>query len=100
MKIRMEGWAGEHTDGQRDLQGKTIIPHNYHVAGYKNCKGYEIFFLFFPKNKVCLKETICMKCQTISSGKNKLNIISLLSAELDPRVLKNGDMFPEHPIVT
>ena len=43
-----------------------------------------------------------MKCQTISSGKNKKNIISLLSAELDPRVLtsKMVTCFQNTPIVT
>ena len=33
-------------------------------------------------------ETICMKCQIPFSGKNKKNIINLLSAELAQRVLK------------
>ena len=51
---------------------------------------FEIFFLFFPEKgfdiscKVSSKETICMKCQILFSGKNKKNkknIINLSSAE-------------------
>ena len=33
-------------------------------------------------------ETICMKCQILFSGKNKKNIINLLSAENAQRVVK------------
>ena len=43
---------------------------------------FEIFFLIFPK------ETICMKCQILFSGKNKKNIINLSSAENAQRVVK------------
>ena len=34
------------------------------------------------------KETICMKCQILFSGKNKKNIINLSSAENAQRVVK------------
>ena len=33
-------------------------------------------------------EIICIKCQILFSGKNKKNIINLLSAELAQRVIK------------
>ena len=38
---------------------------------------FEIFFLFFPENRLCL-----------FSGKNKKNTINLLSAEFIQRVVK------------
>ena len=38
--------------------------------------------------KLSLKETICMKYQSLLSGKNKKNIISLSSAELAHRLIK------------
>ena len=40
------------------------------------------YFLIFPM------ETICKKCQILFSGKNKKNIVNLLSAELALRVVK------------
>ena len=46
-------------------------------------RHFEIFFLFFPE-----KETICMKCQILFSGKNKKNNIILSSAENAQRVVK------------
>ena len=49
---------------------------------------YEILFYFSPRKqnlttlcKLSPKETVCMKCQILFSGKNKKNIISLSSAE-------------------
>ena len=38
--------------------------------------------------KLSPKETICMKCQNLFSGKNKKNIINLLAAELAQIVVK------------
>ena len=67
---------------------------------------FEIFFLLFPENWLWhfmqiafskddlhemskhIKQTICMKCQSLFSGKNKKNIINLLSAEFAQRVVK------------
>ena len=55
----------------------------------------EIFFLFFLKKigfdiscKLSPKETICMTCQSLFSGKDKKNIINLSSAESAQRVVK------------
>ena len=44
-------------------------------------RHFEIFFLIFPW-KQALEETICMKGQSLFSGKIKKNIIYLSSAEL------------------
>ena len=44
--------------------------------------GYDILCKLSPK------ETICMKCQILFSGKNKKNIINLSSAENAQRVVK------------
>ena len=57
-------------------------------------RHFEIFFLFSQKTgndiscKSSPKETICMKCQILFSGKNKKNIINLSSAENAQRVVK------------
>ena len=57
-------------------------------------RHFEIFFLFFPENsfryfmQIVSKETICMKCQNLFSGKSKKNITNLSSAELAKRVVK------------
>ena len=40
-----------------------------------------------------------MNCQSLFSGKNKKNIISLSSAELDQRVLKVKYLKTNHPAV-
>ena len=46
----------------------------------------EISFLIFPRKQVltfhanCPKETICMKCQYLFSGKNKKKMSSILSS--------------------
>ena len=50
-----------------------------------------IFFFFFHAN--CLQHfiqigTICMICQNLFSGKNKKNIINMLSAEIAHRVVR------------
>ena len=37
--------------------------------------------------QIASKETICMKCQILFSGKNKKNIINLSSAENAQRVV-------------
>ena len=53
---------------------------------------FEIFFLFSQKTgfdiscKLSQMETICMNGQILFSGKNKKNIINLLSAELAQRL--------------
>ena len=44
--------------------------------------GYDISCKLSPK------ETICMKCRILFSGKNKKNIINLSSAENAQRVVK------------
>ena len=44
--------------------------------------GYDI------SSKLSPKETICLKCQILFSGKNKKNIINLSSAENAQRVVK------------
>ena len=53
------------------------------------------FFLFFMQEtevdiscKLSPLETICIKCQILFSGKNKKNVINLLSAELAQRMVK------------
>ena len=54
---------------------------------------FEIFFFFFFSEDS--KETVCMKCQILFSGKKK-NIIILSSVELAQRVVKmklNGYSF-------
>ena len=60
------------------------------------------FEIFFPENKIwhfmqlSPKETICMKCHMLFSGKNKKNIINLsikLSAENVQRVVKVKETF-------
>ena len=43
--------------------------------------GFDILCILSPQ-----EETICMKCQCLFSGKNKKNIINLLSAELNHKV--------------
>ena len=43
-------------------------------------------------------ETVCMKCQILFSEKNKKNIISLLSAEFAPRVVKVKPILKEFPV--
>ena len=51
----------------------------------------EIFFSYFPQKTgfdISPMETICMKYQTMFSGKNKKNIINLSSAEFSYRVVK------------
>ena len=59
----------------------------------------KIFFLFFPENmfdiscKLSPKETICMKCKILFSGKNKKNIIYLSSAEFAQWMLKVNIMY-------
>ena len=62
-------------------------------------RRFEIFF-FFSQNtgydsscKLSPKETICMKCKILFSGKNKKNIINLLSAENAQRVVKVNTYF-------
>ena len=40
-----------------------------------------------PIFRHCL-ETICMKCQSLYSGKNKKKLIYLLSAEFDHKMVK------------
>ena len=47
----------------------------------------EIFFSFFPGNRIKHFEAIGMKCQFLFTGKNKKNI-NLLSAEFAHRVVK------------
>ena len=48
-----------------------------------------IFFLFFPENRIrhFIKETICMKCHILFSGKNKKNISKCCLLKILPRVL-------------
>ena len=61
----------------------------------------EIFFLFFPENrsdiscKLSPMETICMKFQIPFSGKNKKNVINLLSAELAKTVIRFMEIIRE-----
>ena len=48
--------------------------------------------------KITSEETICMKCQILFSGKNKKNIINLLSAEfthstVSVKVLADDEVF-------
>ena len=43
----------------------------------------------FYTSCMSLEETICMKCLSVISGKNKKNIINLSSAEFAQRVVKN-----------
>ena len=43
----------------------------------------------------CPMETICMKCQSLFSGKNEKNIINLSSAEFTQRVVKVNSAFKE-----
>ena len=58
-----------------------------------NILKHIVCFLFFTENrfdiscKLSPKETICMKCLSLS-GKNKKNMISLLSDEYAYRVVK------------
>ena len=59
-------------------------------------RHFEIFFLFFSENRLwhfmqIVQETICMKCQSLFSGKNKKNIIRLSSAEIAQRVFKDNE---------
>ena len=56
---------------------------------------FEIFFSYFSQKtgydiscKLSPKETVCMKCQILFSGKNKKNIINLSSAKNAQRVVK------------
>ena len=58
-------------------------------------RHFEIFFFNFSQKtgydiscKLSPEETICMKCQSLFSGKNKKNIINLSSAENAQRVVK------------
>ena len=51
--------------------------------------GLVKYFSYFPRKtgfniscKLSPEETICMKCQSLFSGKNKKNIVNLLSAKL------------------
>ena len=50
-------------------------------------KYFPYFFSLKTDFDVSCKETICMKCQNLFSGKNK-KIIDLSSAELPQRVVK------------
>ena len=58
---------------------------------------FEIVFYFPQKTgfdiscKSSPMDTICTKCQIPFSGKNKKNIVNLLSAELAQRVIKVKD---------
>ena len=56
---------------------------------------FKIFFYYFSQKlsfdiscKLFPQETMCMKCQSLVSEKNKKNIINYLSAEFVKRVLK------------
>ena len=61
-----------------------------------NRRHFEIFSYFSKKTGFDIScklspgpvETICMKCQILFSGKSKVNITNLLSAELAKRVVK------------
>ena len=44
-------------------------------------------------SKISPKETVCMKCQSLFSVKNKKNIINLASAESAQRVMKVITLF-------
>ena len=44
------------------------------------------YFLVFPEYRIAPEETICMKCQSLWSGKNKQNI-NLSSAEIAQRAV-------------
>ena len=80
---------------------------NVSILDKKNSadKIFKIFFLFFPETgfdiscKLSPQETICMKCQSLFSGKkNKKNIINLLSAVYVQRVAKIN--MPEYVIAS
>ena len=49
--------------------------------------------------KLSLQETICIKYQSLFSGKNKKNIFSLLSAGLAKRELKANNRVREYIMV-
>ena len=56
-------------------------------------RHFEYFSYFFQKQAVifhvnCLQKTVCMKCHSLFSLKNKKDIISLSSAENAQRVVE------------
>ena len=57
-------------------------------------RHFEIFFLFFQKigfgisYKLSPLETVCLKCQSLFTWKNKKNVINLLSADFAQGVVK------------
>ena len=66
----------------------------FSILGKKFKWHFEIFsFIFSHKNtlrhfmQVVSMETICMKCQSLFSGKTKKNIINLSSTELAQKVI-------------
>ena len=81
--------------GQKEITVMYVKTFNAREAGKKfSRKHLEIFFLFCSENRhytslqivsfgdsSCKLETICMKGQGLFAGKNKKNIISLLSAD-------------------
>ena len=53
---------------------------------------FEMFFIFDLENS-SLKETVCMKCQSLFSAKNKRKKICLSSAEIAQRVAKVNEKY-------
>ena len=74
------------------LMGSFFFPLTLSTLGKIFSRRHiEIFFFIISRNHILVFhaiETVCMKCQILISGKNKKNIISLLSAEVAHRVVK------------
>ena len=70
------------------------------MLGKKSADDLKYFFSYFPPrisltfHANCLKEIVCMKCQSLFSGENKKSVISLSSAEFAPGSDKgSSDMY-------
>ena len=48
-------------------------------------------FLLFPENKALTFYAVCLKCQSLFSGKNKKPVISYLCTEFAQRVIKGNE---------
>ena len=71
-------------------QALIVAPVTFAPAGAMTPSAEFLFFLIFPRKQV-LKfhpmETICMKCQSLFSGKNKKNILKCHLVNFLPKVL-------------
>ena len=80
-------------NGNQQNQKNRKLPHINALALWVNFSSddsFEYFLIFARKQDLAChaRETICMKCPLLFSGKNKKNLINLSSAELAKRVVK------------